>query len=90
MLQRSRCRTRAGGFPCSIPQRAREQALGRLHYRTGREAREGALRASEAPGGVDGAGVGDLDEAVDQGAGATIAVVLADSGMKYLSTDLWS
>ncbi|HJR96389.1 MAG TPA: pyridoxal-phosphate dependent enzyme [Actinomycetota bacterium] len=23
-------------------------------------------------------------------AGATIAVVLADSGMKYLSTDLWS
>jgi cysteine synthase A len=52
-----------------------------------RLAREEGIFAGFSSGAVVSAAEGLL---AGPHAGATIAVVLADSGMKYLSTDLWS
>lgn len=58
------------------------------------DAIDGARRLARREGIVAGFSAGACLAAAEQllrgrHAGATVAIVLADSGMKYLSTDLW-
>ena len=58
------------------------------------EAMDAARRLARSEGILAGFSAGACLAAAEQwligpGAGGTVAIVLADSGMKYLSTDLW-
>jgi cysteine synthase len=87
-------RIQGGGYSMSDLEMLRDVPIDGFLHVTDEEAIEGARRLAREEGIFAGFSSGAVVSAALQllghdHAGGTIAVVLADSGLKYLSTDLW-